>query len=175
MMRTAGLLLLAAAALAAAQQEKPRVSRAAIVVLEQAFDTKILKASAADPLEIMSSTQGVYLDGFGLVMTAQVDLIMTPGVSAFRQKMSKTDVERVRARKAEHLPLLRHIMQQMLVEAAAAMGALPPNEQVVLAVSLLRMGWEDTTGLPAQILMQAPRQKLLDRATAQNAIQVQEF
>ena len=37
------------------------------------------------------------------------------------------------------------------------------------------MRWEDTTGLPAQIVMQAPRQKLLDRAAAQNAIQVQEF
>lgn len=197
MMRICGLLLLAAGLAAAqgeappiktatlhqaavpaqparAEQALPRVTRATVVGLEQLFDGKVRKASVADPMELMSSAQGVYVDGFGLVITAQVDLISTPSLSPFRLKVSKSDVERVRARKTDHLPLLRQIMQQTMLEAAAAVPTLPANECIVVAVSLFRFNWEDATGLPAQIVMQAPRQRLLDHA-AQTAIQVQEF
>jgi len=166
---------LGAAFLQAAQLEKPHLSRTAIAALQAAFDTKILKVSASDPMDVLSSTQGVYLEGYGTVFTAQLDLIMTPAINPFRQEMSKSEIARVRARKLERLPVLKLIMREMLVESAASLGAMPANEQVVLAVSLFRMRWEDTAGLPAQIVMQAPRAKLLDRAAAQSAIQVQEY
>ena len=40
--------------------------------------------------------------------------------------------------------------------------ACRPNEQIVFGVTLFYYNWEDTSGLPAQIVMQAERQKLLD-------------
>lgn len=173
-MTVAWLLILAAAA-AQTPAPKPPPERTAIAALEKAFDTRILKVSATDPLEVMSSAQGVYLHGFGAVITAQVDLIMTPTVNPFRQTMSKAEIERVRARKMERLPVLKTIMREMLMQSAAALDSMPAGEQVVIAVSLFRFAWEDSSGLPSQIVMQAPRAKLLARASADAAIQVQEF
>jgi hypothetical protein len=175
MKRLAGLLLLGAAGLAGAQAEKARVTRPSLEAIEKAFDTRVLKVSATDPMEVLSSTQGVYLEGFGAVFTVQVDLIMTPALNPFRQVMTKPEIDRVRARKIDRLPLLKLIMREMLSEAAAGLTAMPGSENVVIAVSLFRVRWEDTGGLPAQIVMQGTKDKLLNRAAANNAIQVQEF
>ena len=198
MNRTAALLL-AAAVLVAAQSERPRptrtavpasvptspvtapgaerspVPRAAVAALEAAFDAKVHKFNATDPVEILSSTQGVYLEGFGAIFTSQVDLIMTPAPNPFRQVMSKEDVVRVRARKLERLPVVKQMMREWLAEAATALANMPPGEHLAIAVTLFRFGWEDARGLPSQIVMQASREKLLSRAAAESAIQVQEF
>jgi hypothetical protein len=174
----AGVLMVAAAALAAGQEPPasapPRVARSAVEALERSFDVRVRKVSIADPMELMNCAQAVYLEGFGLVLTAQVDLILTPSPSPF-VKLSKTDIERIRARKADHLPLLRQVMQQIMLEAATALSALPPHENIAIAVSLFRMNWENSGGLPSQIVMRAPRHKLLERVLAQNAIDVREY
>jgi hypothetical protein len=52
-------------------------------------------------------------------------------------------------------------MREMLVDAAGSLDTVPPREQVVLAVSLFSHAWEDTSGLPSQIVMQAERKALL--------------
>jgi hypothetical protein len=49
---------------------------------------------------------------------------------------------------------------------------------VVLGISIFRRSWEDSTGLPAQIVMQATRKDLLNARTApaiEAAIRIQEF
>jgi len=72
-------------------------------------------------------------------------------------------------------------MREMLLASAASLDTVPANEQIALGVTLFYYGWEDTTGLPAQIVMQAPRQKLLDaqrggnKAELESIVQVQEF
>jgi hypothetical protein len=56
------------------------------------------------------------------------------------------------------------------------------EERLVVGVTLFHFSWEDSSGLPAQILMQAPRKTLLEfqtgrrsRATLESAVQVREF
>lgn len=173
-MRALLAALALAGAVAAATPDHPRPPRAAVVDLEKSFDRAIEKLTPSDQMNIMASTQGVYVAGFGAVFTAQVDLITTPTLSPFRQSISVADKQRIRVRKVERLPVLREQMRRMLVAAASALELLPPEEQVVLAVSIFRYGWEDTKGLPAQIVMQAKRQELLKRAAADNAIRIEE-
>lgn len=181
-MKLGCLLLVAAAAFGQLPKQLPAAkvpakagpSRAAITAAGKAFDGKVLKVSATDPLELMSSAQGVYIEGFGVVFTAEIDLIMTPTINPFRQKMSKQEVAGVRTRKLERLPVLKTIMRESLVETAATLDALPPDEQVVFAVSLFYFNWEDISGLPAQIVMRASKSDLLVRASADSAIQVRE-
>jgi uncharacterized membrane protein len=169
------LLLLAAAAWGQSEPATTGPVRADIAAIEKAFDGKVRKVSATDPVEVMSSAQGVYLEGFGAVFTAQLDLIMTPTINPFRQKMSKQEVARVRARKLERLPVVKSLMREMLKQTARALSSMPEEERVVIAVSLFHFNWEDTSGLPAQIVMQAQKQKLLAQASADNAIEVQEY
>jgi hypothetical protein len=53
-------------------------------------------------------------------------------------------------------------MRQMLIEAAADLDTVPANEQIVLGVTLFNRSFEIKDGLPGQVVMQAPRQALLD-------------
>ena len=173
---TPGKPLLAAVTLAAATQgEKSRPARAALAAVETGFNARIRGFNTMDPMELFSSAQGVYLEGFGAVFTAQVDLIFTPTITPWRQKITKEDIQNVHGRKLARLAALKAQMREALAMAGVALEGMPANENVVLAVSLYQFTWEDRTGLPSQIVMQAPREKLLKRPVAEDAIQTQEF
>ena len=65
----------------------------------------------------------------------------------------------------------------MMINFAGALDMLPANEQIVLGVSLFNFRWEDASGLPSQIIMQATRQALLNAkgSAAQADVKVQEY
>jgi hypothetical protein len=65
-------------------------------------------------------------------------------------------------------------MRAALISAATDLRSVPPNENIVFAVTLFSYFWEDTNGLPTQIVMQATRQQLVTRQAA-DAIKAQEF
>lgn len=167
--------LLTATALAAATADRPRVDRAAMAALEKSFDSHILHASAAEPLDLMGNTRGIYLTGYGTVFTTQINLIVSPTINPFRQQFTKQEISRIHARKLERLPLVRQKVREMLLSTAAALSAIPPNEQVVVGVSLFYFSWEDTSGLPSQIIMQGERQKLIGRTIAEGSIHTEEY
>jgi len=145
----------------AAPAERPRLVRESLAALERIFDSRIERQNIEDPFLLLGTTRGVYLEGYGAVLTAELNLVSGPAVTPFRPALTKEEIARLHARKLQRLPLLRRMMREMLVDAASSLEAVPPNEQVVLAVSLFYYSWEDRTGLPGQILMQAQRQQLL--------------
>jgi hypothetical protein len=171
-MRLAFLLLLLAAVSVA---QSPAVSRPAVTAVERNIETRLLKADPADPFEILAFPQGVYLEGYGVVFTTKINLILTLGLSPFRPQMSPQDVARVRERKLKKIDLLHATIREILLNAAASLDPVPRGEQVVLSVSLFHSSWENTEGLPNQIVMQGPREKLLNRAASDSAIKTKVF
>lgn len=170
-------LLLAAAA--AAFNAKPGVSREAVQAMELSFDKRIQTLSADVPFELLGNTRGVYLEGYGAVFTSEVNLSQSTTLSPFQLTIPKEYVGKLRLRKLERVPVLKKSMQQEMVAMASSLDAVPPHERIVVGVTLYYHKWEDSSGLPSQILMQAERQKLLDvqlgRASADSAIRVQEL
>ena len=152
-----------------------RVTRAALAGIEKTFDGRFLRANAPDSFDLLGATRGVYLEGYGAVFSAELNLIVTPNLSPFHPAFTAQEKSRIHARKVERLPLLKRNMRDMLLASAASLENLPPNEQIVLAVSLFHYSWEDSSGIPSQIVMQAERQKLLGNATRENAIREVEF
>ena len=67
-------LLTAALAISAAE---PRVSRTAIAGAEKSFDGRIV-GLWHDALALVGPTRGVYLDGYGVVLTAEINVAMPP-------------------------------------------------------------------------------------------------
>lgn len=175
--------ILLAAALWTAVAQSPRVGLTAIRAMEQSFDKRVLTASPESPLELLGTTRGVYLDGYGAVFTAEVDLMVTSNISPFLQKIPKDYVVKVHTQKLQRVPLLKQAMRESLLAMAASLDGVPANENIVLGVSLVYFTkWEDTTGLPSQIIMQAERQKLVDvqlgrasRSSLDSSIHVQEL
>ena len=172
------ILLVAALAMAAVAG----VSRGALHGMELSFDQRIRTLSADTPFELLGNTRGLYLEGYGAVFTAEVNLSQSTNISPFQPTIPKEYVDKLHLRKRERVPVLEKCMKDELVTMATSLDGVPLNEQIVLGVTLFYRNWEDTASLPSQIVMQAPRQKLLDvqagrasREALNSIIQVQEL
>ncbi|MBI4877325.1 MAG: hypothetical protein HY822_22085 [Acidobacteria bacterium] len=170
---TAGLLLTGA--------DRPHVNRAALTAVEKNLDRR-LETEVVESSLLLGMTRGVYLEGYGAVFTAEVNLASGPGISAFRPKLTKDDIDRVRQKKLDRMAVLKKAMRETLVSAAASLDTVPAEERIVVGVSLFHFSWEDTAGLPGQIVMLAQRRTLLDfqtgrrdRSTLESAVEVREF
>jgi len=160
----------------------PRVSRAVMQDIERTFDQRIERYSVDDPLYLLGATRGVYLENYGAVLSTEVNLVVGPVLSPFRPKLSKEELARLRQKKLDRLPLLKQVVRDMMVTAATRLNMVPPNEQIVIGVTLFHYSWEDSSGLPGQLVMQAARRSLVDfeagrinREALDAAIAVQEF
>jgi hypothetical protein len=171
--------LLLTAAIWTHAADSPRVARATLVAVEKNLDDRIARLWDDNPLAVLGSTRGLYLDGYGAVFTAEVNMVIG-GTSLMHPVLNKEDKDRHRKKKFERLPQLKTAMKQALVAEAASLDPVPLDEQIVIAVYLSRYPWEDAAGLPSQIIMQAQRRKLLEVQRAGGAgmdqvITVKEF
>jgi hypothetical protein len=130
--------------------------------LEKTFDGRMEAADSKDPFEIYGDgARGLYIDGFGTVFTTEISLIVTPGI--FPMSPAVTDEKRaqVRQRKLNHLPQLKDLMKDLMKVSALTLVPLPDDQKIVFAVRVRYQIWEDTTGLPAQIVMTADKKSVL--------------
>jgi len=165
-------LLLAALALPLAAAQ-PNLKRASFTPIERALDDRILRTTADDPADILGSTRGLYLEGYGAVFTTEVSIVFTPGLTPFRQ-VTAEEIKRLHDRKLKRMPVLRQAARDMLTAAAGALDTMPPSERVVVALRFLYLPWEDTAGLPSELVMQADRATLLKKAGLDSAIRTDE-
>jgi len=171
-------LLLAVAASAIAS-DAPRVSREQLVTVEKSLDSRYTKLWDDVPVAVLGLTRGIYLEGYGAVMTSEVDLVAGPTMLFIRGPLTKDEVEKFRLKKISRVPELRAAMRQALIDSAASLDTVPLEEQIVVVAMLSKYPWEDFRGLPHQIMMQAQKKKLLDAlrsrvGTLDEAIRVQE-
>jgi len=179
-MKWASLLLLALPLSSLA--DKPLVSRPAIQSAEKNFEARIGKLWPDDPVAFWVYPQGMYINGFGAVFSAQVNLAQGTAISPFHPSVTKEEVERIHHKKIERMIQFRQAMEDVLLSSAASLDTVPADEQIVLGVSFFYWNWEDTAGLPQQLVMRAPKRALIlaksgqaDHAKLSAAMSVQEF
>jgi hypothetical protein len=167
---------LLASLMPAAQPQRAKVTRAALAPLESSFDARIGAPGQPDPFDLLGNTRGVYLEGYGAVFSAEANLIVLP-LSPFRPALTKDEIANIHRRKLAKLDVLKKTMKDLLVSSAAALGGVPPEERVVVAVTLFYYSWEQRAGLPAQVVMQAPRSALVKGAgpALDAVLKVEEF
>ena len=146
---------------APASVETPRVSPQTLAQLEQDFEDKVKAIRGPEPFSLLGASSGFYLEGYGVVLTLPLDLIPTPGISPFRPQFTKQDQEQVHRRKLAQLPALRQAAREMLASAAASLSTLPVDRKISVAVRIYYMSWEDSAGLPHQIVATADRKSAL--------------
>jgi hypothetical protein len=127
--------------------------------LERRFDIQLegMVRDPNEPVDVLGPTRGLYIENFGVVFTAEVSLVKTPELTPFLKEIPKAMADRIHQRRIERLPLLETAMQDMLHAIARTFMQVPNDEQVVLAVRLLYGSWENTVGMPAQIMLRATR------------------
>jgi hypothetical protein len=153
-------LILVSAAYAAAG-EAPRVDRAQMEKVEKSLDATLLRFTIDNSHTLIGLTRGVYLEGVGAVLTAEVIVVNAP-VNIMHPLPTKEEIVQMHKKKLERIPLLKRVLKDALVAAALGLDTIPPDEQVVIAVIIPRFTFEDGTGLPAQITVQATKRKLLE-------------
>jgi len=167
----AGSLLIAAVA-------EPILNRSMLSPVEKKIDQR-LETLFDEPFLLLGMTRGLYLDKFGAVFSSELQLVSTPGIGTFGfTAPTKEILTATRKKKLERLPILKDAMRAQLASAAVSLEKLPVDEKVVLGISIFRRSWEDSTGLPAQIVMQATRKELLAArsvAAIEAVIRTQEF
>lgn len=141
--------------------DAPRISRFAMSKLEAQLDGLF----ASDAFTLEGNTRGVYLDGYGAVFTTMVS-VRTPTPNPFNN-FSQKDIAAVHNTKLKELPALREKIRQalLIMASSGSLDGVREKEQVVCGVTLFYFKWEDTSGLPRQILMQAEKQQLLSVET----------
>jgi hypothetical protein len=128
--------------------------------LERRFDGMLvgMVPDPNDPVEIVGNTRGLHLEGYGVVFTAEISLVTTPGLSPFQPTIPKELAERVHNRRVERLPALKKMMQDMLhLMAMTFAPQIPPDQHLVLAIRLWYASWENSDGMPAQVVASATR------------------
>lgn len=161
-----GSLLLAALLAAPMIGQKPAPSRGELAAIEKNFDEKFTRFNVSQPLELLGLTRGVYLPGYGAVFTAELSLLQGPAISPFRPKVTKEEAVQIRGAKLKRVPEVRNLMRDLLVASASSLDSVPPEEQIVIGISFIYANWEDASGLPKSILMQARRSQLVEIATS---------
>ena len=113
------------------------------------------------PSRLIGLSRGVYLEGVGVVLTAEVILANAP-VSIMHPLPTKEEVVQIHKTKIERVPQLKKVLKDALVSAATSLDTVPLDEQVVIAVIIPRFTFEDAAGIPVQITVQASKRKLLE-------------
>lgn len=165
-MRTAVLCVLAIVSAAAASRadEPLKIDRTSFTKVSNSVDDRFRTLWPDYPAELVGVTHTVYIRGYGAVVTGEVNLAPSSGITPFHQTITKQDKERAHQKKIERMPELKTAMQALLVKTAAELHDVPDNEEVAIAVSLFYWLWEDRSGLPDQVVMHAPKKALVAAA-----------
>jgi hypothetical protein len=171
--------LLAGSAASVPAGDKSKVSRATIADAEKNLDKGLLGVWPDDRANLVGLTQGLYIGGYGAVFTGEIDLAPSGGITPFHPEITRDEAIRTHTKKVQRLPRLKEAMRDLLISIAASLDTVPPDEQITLGLSLLIWRGETTSGLPAQIVMHAPKKTLLalraDKAGLASAVTMEEF
>jgi len=158
MKRISALLLAAVFAISAA--DAPRVNRVLINSVERNLDERIKHMWNDNPLALVGPSRGVYLPGYGIVLTAEMNLA-TANISLMNPTLSETEKIALHKKKAERVPQLKTAMKEALVAAAASLDPVPATDKVTIALILPRYSWEDPAGVPLQVVVEGTRSQLV--------------
>lgn len=127
--------------------------------LEKVFDGRLDAMDTKDPLDTVGrgGTRGLYLEGFGMIFTSELSLIATPSINPWRTSITPELRASVHQRKLDHLPPLEGLMKDLMKVSAMTLVPLPDDQKIIYVVRLRYLSYEDTTGLPAQIMMTADK------------------
>jgi hypothetical protein len=157
--------LLLAVVLGLSAATAPRVSRGTLAAMEKSLDERISRLWDDNPYLLLGQARGVYLDGYGAVFTAEVNLVANP-VSLMHANLSKDEIARYRQKKLDRIPVLTKALREALASTAASLDTVPAEEQLTIVAFVDHFPWEDMSGLPVQLTVQAPKKKLIEAQRA---------
>jgi len=148
-----------------------------LVSTQKNIDGKLAHLWPDEPLFVLGPARSVYLEGYGAVFTAEIYLAPAP-INPMMPNPTKEMIASYHRKKVERVPQLEQAMRDALAATASSLGStLADTDNIVLAVELPSYAWEETGGVPAEIVMKGQKGALLAAAKDQLAavIQTEEY
>ncbi|MEO5923498.1 MAG: hypothetical protein ABIR70_06700 [Bryobacteraceae bacterium] len=155
------LSLFLAAAFAISAADAPRVSRVMMLKVEKNLDDRLMRMWSENPTGLVGASRGVYLPGYGVVITAEVNLA-TANISMMNPTITEADKIALKKQKLERIPQLKKTLRELAAATAIALDTVPPADKVTIALILPRYSWEDPAAMPLQVVVEGTRQQLMD-------------
>ena len=105
----------------AAAGEAPRVDRTQMEKVEKNLDATLLRFTPDNSHTLIGLTRGVYLEGVGAVLTAEVIVVNAP-VNIMHPLPTKEEIVQMHKKKLERVPLLKKVLKDALVGAVLEMA-----------------------------------------------------
>jgi hypothetical protein len=141
--------------------DRPRVTREDLAGVEKSVDSTIRSWDVTEPYDLLGFTRGVYLPGYGVVFTTEVNLMITV-ITPFNLPPTGKKLLQLKEKKQARLSFVRGWMKETLINAGASLEQVPPGEKIVYAMTIFYQSFEDHSGMPNQVIIEAPRQALAD-------------
>ena len=161
-------LFFSATLLFASGADSPKVPRAKIANVEKLINTQMAAMVPEEPYFLIGLARGTYLDGVGVIFSVDINLATGPTVTPFRPAISKEEIAKLREKKEARLPLLRTKMFSVIGSMTSFLDGVPPGEEFIFVVTMLRYPYEEASSLPSQIVMRVPRGRLVEAQRANN-------
>jgi hypothetical protein len=152
--------ILFAAVFAISAADAPRVSRTLMTTVEKRLDERIQRMWNDNPQALLGPSRGVHLPGYGVVLTAEMNLA-TANISLMNPTLSEADKVALHKKKLERVPQLRVALKEALVATAASLDPVLATEKVTISMLLPRFSWEDPASVPLQMIVEGTKQQLL--------------
>ena len=151
--------------LAAAQTAAPAAgpSREELRAVGRQCD-KAMETYAIDTIEQITHARALWIEGYGVLITMQVNLSQVSPLVGLAGGLSKAQKDRIRANKQKRLPEFRAFLEGMLLEAIKPLEHLSPDDHVMLNVDLDYAPYEDSEGMPTTLSIVAVKKDLLEAA-----------
>ncbi len=98
----------------------PMVKRELLGGLEKGFAQSL----TASQMRILGYPSAIYIDGYGVVYTSEVNLSFSPMVDPFQQTIPPQTKAKTQAAEQLQIPILRNEMRQLLLNASPPLRSI---------------------------------------------------
>jgi hypothetical protein len=141
--------------------DRLRPTKAMLTAFEKQFVGNVLAATKDSTVTFVDPPRAYYLDNFGIMMACEVSPVPGYGPTMFGP-LNPEQIQLHHHKVEERLPILREQMKLALFDGATRFEALDDNDRLAVAVTVYHFAWENTTGIPSQIVIQGTRKALLE-------------
>ncbi len=143
--------------------------RAEVKAVEQLCD-KALANYAIDTIDQVTHARALYIEGYGVLITFEVDLSRVSPLVGFAGGLSKAQRDKIRENEVKRLPEFRQFVQGLAVDAVKPLEHLSPQEHLMVHVDFDYSPYEDREGLPDALSLTATKKDLAGAAARKTPV-----
>ena len=138
------------------------LSQADVAIAEKICNAAIRGYSIDAPIDHLLPAHGVYVEGYGVVLITDVNLVALPSLYGFAGGVTEKDKMQIHDSKVRRFPAVRELFVRVAAEMASGLDRLPPEESVMLRVNFYNFEFENKNDLPKRLTISGRKKDLVD-------------